>query len=331
MGYHMNVFRILADVSHSASKVILIWSIHSNRSAEGVSLMTQALYTVVFCARYMDLFWSPVFGSFVRSWNFTLKIFYIATSLYIVFIMMRIFARTREKEKAWKMGMYSLIGSAASAPLVFLIFKRGRKYTFFQVSWTFSIILESFCILPQLLLLRQTTVPTVIDSFYLGTLGIYRALYILNWVERGLDSNDPQGFDPIAAIFGIIQTAFYIDFAWVYFTRQRVKLRAGGVVDSDDLSRGWLVGKIIGRKSLDGDEEAAPPGTERRPHGNSRWGARGISISADEGVRDNAETERLTDPTVFEDGDLSDDEGAPSDAHSNIVGNGKEWRDDEGK
>lgn len=31
----MNVFRILGDVSHTASKCILIWAIHSNRSAEG--------------------------------------------------------------------------------------------------------------------------------------------------------------------------------------------------------------------------------------------------------------------------------------------------------
>jgi hypothetical protein len=31
------------------------------------------------------------------------------------------------------------------------------------------------CVLPQLLLLRQTTVPTVIDSYYLLALGSYRA------------------------------------------------------------------------------------------------------------------------------------------------------------
>ena len=34
----MNVFRILGDVSHTASKCILIWAIHSNRSAEGIHL-----------------------------------------------------------------------------------------------------------------------------------------------------------------------------------------------------------------------------------------------------------------------------------------------------
>ena len=31
----MNVFRILGDLSHTASKCILIWAIHANQSAEG--------------------------------------------------------------------------------------------------------------------------------------------------------------------------------------------------------------------------------------------------------------------------------------------------------
>ncbi|KAH0000557.1 hypothetical protein KCU78_g15312, partial [Aureobasidium melanogenum] len=31
----LNPFRILGDVSHTVSKCILIWSIHTNKSAEG--------------------------------------------------------------------------------------------------------------------------------------------------------------------------------------------------------------------------------------------------------------------------------------------------------
>src|SRR2546423_14114442 len=122
--------------------------------------------------------------------------------------------------------------------------------------YTFSIILESVCVLPQLLLLRQTTVPTVIDSFYLLTLGSYRAFYILNWIVRA--ASKEHHFDPIAVIFGVIHTAFYIDFAWVYWTRQRVKLRGGGVVDSEDLRKGWLINKVIsaGRPSSEIDEES---------------------------------------------------------------------------
>jgi ER lumen protein retaining receptor len=86
-----NVFRILADVSHTSSKIILIWAIHSNSSAEGrvcfhvchktrltrstgVSLITQALYALVFCTRYLDIFTSSATGDGLHIWNFTLKV-----------------------------------------------------------------------------------------------------------------------------------------------------------------------------------------------------------------------------------------------------------------
>lgn len=148
--------------------------------------------------------------------------------------------------------------------------------------------------LPQLLLLRQTTVPTVIDSYYLITLGSYRALYILNWLVRGF--GEEHYWDPIADIFGVVQTLLYIDFAWVYYTRQRVKLRGGGVVDSEDFQRSWFVGKILNsraaRNRTQEEEEPLDPeaGREREasshPHG---WGPRGISVSADETLDDHRE------------------------------------------
>ena len=119
------------------------------------------------------------------------------------------------------------------------------------------------------------------------TLGTYRAFYILNWILRlAIEGH----FDPIAVIFGIIQTALYVDFAWVYWTRQRVKLRNGGVVDSEDLSRGWLVSRLLGRARDSFDEEdgnaenATANGITKTARGG--WGARGVSVSADEQVLD---------------------------------------------
>jgi ER lumen protein retaining receptor len=161
--------------------------------------------------------------------------------------------------------------------------------------------------------LRQTAVPTVIDSYYLTLLGSYRALYILNWIARFADK-DERHLDPVAVIFGTIQTALYIDFAWVYYSRQRVKLRAGGIVDSDDLERGWLVGRLVGKNAThdtdedDNDEDGVTGG--RKTVG--RWGPRGISVSADDGIFDASgeDARPLADPAAFED-DLSDDEGAP--------------------
>ncbi|KAM3562138.1 hypothetical protein ARSEF4850_002907 [Beauveria asiatica] len=293
------IFRILGDLSHMASKGILIFAIHNNRSAEGVSLITQILYALVFCTRYLDLFHTN------SAWNVIFKIIYILTSFYILGVMQWVFPRSRERELSWKLGAIILGGSAALSPFVMLALMAKDKWGFFSVSqpvgmastkltiaqwmWSFSEILESVCVLPQLLLLRQTTVPTVIDSFYLVALGSYRALYCLNWFLRMFDDHKPEA---ISVIFGIIQTALYADFAWVYYTRQRVKLRGGGVVDADDLRNGWLVqrifGRTLGQHNEEHDEEAGLNNDEQRG-GRPKWGSRGISVSADEGVFDDEE------------------------------------------
>ncbi|KAK0307870.1 hypothetical protein LTR01_005201 [Friedmanniomyces endolithicus] len=327
-----DIFHILGDVAHTSSKLILIHSIHSNQSAEGVSLLTQLLYILVFLTRYLDVFWvAPWRAVFWISpwwswWNFTLKIFYIGSSAYIVWVMMRKFARTREKERGWRLALGVLAGSIVAGPVVCRVVRGWEYTTKIEVLWTFSIILESVCILPQLLLLRQTTVPTVLDSFYLVTLGSYRFFYLIKWIVQS--ATEDQYVDPIAVTFGLVQTAFYLDFAWVYWTRQRVKLRGGGVVDGDDLSKSFLVRRFIGHGRGSAEEEDLADedtalvrqenGTASAPtaRGGRSWGARGISVSADDTL---AEHDRVTiaarntgggmaDPAAFEDEDDNDDD-----------------------
>lgn len=127
----MNIFRLVGDLSHTASKVILIWAIHRNKSAEGVSLLTQLLYILVFGTRYLDLFWVPPWWSW---WNTILKIFYISSSAYIVWLMMRVYARTREKEYAWKLATWSLAASFVAATPVCWLFRPWAQFTFTEVS-----------------------------------------------------------------------------------------------------------------------------------------------------------------------------------------------------
>lgn len=297
--YHWNIFRILADLFHLSAKCILVFSIHRNRSAEGVSLITQILYTTVFCSRYTDLFMET------SGWNYFFKIFYLLSSFYTICIMRWVYARTREREIAWKMGAIILVGSLVLSPFMMLIFESKSHWSLRIWLIDFSQVLESICVLPQLLLLRQTTVPTVITSFYIVFLGSYRGLYVLNWIWKELDTNERPP-NAVSVITGVIQTALYLDFAWVYWTRQRVKLRDGAVVDADDLRRGWLLNRIFGKHidnaGPDGDDEESAPalGGRGRTRGNganprSKWGARGISISADDGV--------LEREPVFGDGD----------------------------
>ncbi|KAF7334775.1 ER lumen protein retaining receptor [Mycena sanguinolenta] len=205
----MNIFRLLGDLAHVASKCILIWSIHRNKSAEGISFLTQAMYALVFVTRYLDLFFP-----------------------------LRLALQHRYENPLHRIGVLPwqatgiILGSSVIVSLIF-----NYRFTVTEVLWSFSIVLEAFCVIPQLILLRETTTPTVITSYYLLALGSYRALYIPNWIYRYLLENT---LDPIAVVFGVIQTAFYLDFAWVYYTRQRIKLRDGVLVDSEDYERGWL-------------------------------------------------------------------------------------------
>ncbi|ODA79199.1 hypothetical protein RJ55_04791 [Drechmeria coniospora] len=283
MAHAWNIFRIVGDLSHALSKCILIFSIHRNRSAEGVSFITQGLYALVFCTRYLDIFVEK------SLWNLLFKISYICSSLYTLGIMQWLYPRSRERELSWKMGAGVLGGSLLLSPFSMLIFEKKSHWSFKVWMWVFSEILESVCVLPQLLLLRQTTVPTVIDSFYLVALGSYRALYCLNWIWRALDPTD-RSPKAVSVIFGIVQTALYVDFAWVYYTRQRVKLRGGGLVDADDIRRGWLLRRLFGKRfeHVDEDEENSPalgsPGHDGRRNSRPGWGVRGISVSADDGV-----------------------------------------------
>ncbi|CAG8924983.1 unnamed protein product [Penicillium salamii] len=286
-----NVFRILGDVSHLGSICVLLWAIHKNKSAEGISLLTQLLYGVVFVFRYLDLLNPATYkimgsvGTWHVVWNVTFKLFYLTSSFYVIFLMMKVFPRTRERERAWKLGMWSVAGSLVLAPIAISVLEQEWPGDWFiELCWAFSEILESVCVLPQLLLLRQTTVPTVIDSYYLLALGSYRAFYILNWIVR-LFSAEPF-HDQIAVVFGIVQTAFYVDFAWVYYSRQRVKLRNGGVVDSEDYGNSWLVNRVMNfrqsRRSTDEEQHLRDEEEGEGQTNHNRWGARGISIAADD-------------------------------------------------
>lgn len=147
-------------------------------------------------------------------------------------------------------------------------------------------------------------------------------------------------------------------------------------MDGDDMRRGWLLTRVLGHKIVsggeeddDGDEEshltlgsngATRPSRPLRNGSNVKWGPRGISISADDGVlesererdlglgeqetgvmgvdvdadakmRDPDELAKILDDDNDEDG--SDDGILPAGAHesggsssSSRVGNGSEWR-----
>jgi ER lumen protein retaining receptor len=87
------------------------------------------------------------------------------------------------------------------------------KYTVYEIVWAFSLFLESVAILPQLYILTSKGGAEALTSHYMFALGGYRALYLINWIYRYF----AEGYAPHNAWFaGIIQTALYADFLYMY-------------------------------------------------------------------------------------------------------------------
>jgi ER lumen protein retaining receptor len=96
--------------------------------------------------------------------------------------------------------------------------------------WAFSIWLESVAILPQLFMLQRTGEAETITTHYLFALGLYRALYIPNWIWRYFAENG--WFDVIAVVAGLVQTVLYSDFFWIYYTKYAIANHMRCILDT---------------------------------------------------------------------------------------------------
>ncbi|ORY91216.1 ER lumen protein retaining receptor [Syncephalastrum racemosum] len=201
----MNIFRLAADLMHLASIFILLAKIQSTRSCVGISFKSQLLYAIVFLTRYLDLF-----THFVSVYNTCMKVFFIASSVYILYLMRMKFRATYDPSLDSFRFEFLLIVSAV------LGLASSYNYTPTEVLWSFSIWLESAAIMPQLYMLQQTGEAETITTHYLFALGAYRTLYLFNWVYRYMT----EGYtDWIAWVAGLIQSALYSDFFYVYYTK----------------------------------------------------------------------------------------------------------------
>ncbi|KAL2832238.1 ER lumen protein retaining receptor-domain-containing protein [Aspergillus pseudoustus] len=189
--------------------VHLFYDPHSKsrmQSCSGLSFKSQALYLMVFVTRYLDLFWA-----FTDSlYNTTFKILFIGSSGYIIYLMLNDYRPTNDPNTDTFKVQYLLASSAVLA-IVF-----PHDYSISEILWTYSIWLESVAILPQLFMLQRTGEADTITTHYLFALGLYRALYIPNWIYRYFAEGH---FQPVPVIAGIIQTLLYSDFFYIYYTK----------------------------------------------------------------------------------------------------------------
>jgi len=204
-----NIFRLTGDLSHAMSIAILLQKMRSSSSASGISFKSQFLYFLVYVTRYLDLLWS--FWKIDHLYLTAFKIFFICSSAYVLYLMVNDYKPTRDPNQDTFKVEY-LLGGAAVLAILFPYDHSPR-----EILWAFSIWLESVAILPQLFVLQRTGEAETITTHYLFALGAYRALYIPNWIYRWW--TEPDWYDPIAVVAGLVQTVLYSDFFWVYYTK----------------------------------------------------------------------------------------------------------------
>lgn len=108
-------------------------------------------------------------------------------------------------------------------------------------------------------MISKTGEAETITTHYLFFLGLYRALYLANWIRRYQTENF---YDQIAVVSGVVQTIFYCDFFYLYVTKGRCwenRVVAGTGLRSYYSIRGdveenrgtsWCLHPNVGRKQV---------------------------------------------------------------------------------
>ncbi|CAK8671605.1 unnamed protein product [Clavelina lepadiformis] len=205
----MNAFRFTADMLHLTAMLLLLAKLWQSKSSAGLSALSQVLFALVYTTRYLDLFLN-----FFSIYNTTMKITYISITYTTVLSIYLKFKETYDRKTDPHLLAMGLVILSTVLALVF-----NHEFQTLEIFWTFSIYLESVAILPQLYVISKTGRPEAVTVQYLTFLGMYRALYIVNWIYRYYT----QGyFDMIAIGAGCVQTFLYIDFLYLYITKETI-------------------------------------------------------------------------------------------------------------
>ena len=123
----MNVFRIVGDVSHYAAILTIFLKIITSKSCKGISGRSQILYLLVFLTRYIDIFFN-----FISVYNTGIKIFFIASSLTNIYLVLVKYKATISSDMDNFRIELLIIAAAILAVLV------NHEFAPTEILWTFS-------------------------------------------------------------------------------------------------------------------------------------------------------------------------------------------------
>lgn len=216
LGGPLNVFRLSGDLSHLASFVFLFHKLYKARSVEGISKKTQELYLLVFLTRYLDVFIPHSHLSFLYVYNTLMKIFFIVSSASIVYRFNKTpwKATYNQQEDSFRHWLFLAVPCIVLALLL-----NVRAFSVMEVLYSFSIVLEAVTILPQLVMLQRHKNVENLTANFVAALGLYRGLYIVNWIYRYVMDGHVTEYQ--VWIAGVIQTILYADFFYYYYVARK--------------------------------------------------------------------------------------------------------------
>ncbi|KAJ8969967.1 hypothetical protein NQ317_008530 [Molorchus minor] len=227
----MNVFRIAADLFHLLALIILIVKLVYTKSSKGISGRSQLLFTFVYSTRYADLFLGFVFISY---YNTIMKILFLSTTYITLILIFYVHRRTYEV----------LNDIYFTEPLLMTAFicsyTLGPPFDISELLWRFSIVLEAVAIVPQMVMIYRSRQIQKMVMYYLIALGLYRTLYIANWVWRYHEENH---LDFISVCAGVFYSMVYVAFLCIFIV--------SGVKIVEEKNEGHFVRNIFFIHQLD--------------------------------------------------------------------------------
>ncbi|EIM81926.1 uncharacterized protein STEHIDRAFT_65713, partial [Stereum hirsutum FP-91666 SS1] len=186
----------------------------------GVSVSTQILHSVMFVARYLDIFT----GMYVSLYTIIMKVFYILGSFATVFILLLAFwttATTPNEKRIVRTIVYTVL----TCFVLGMVFHYGDNSNFTEIWWAFSIYLDAVADIPQLVEYynseeRDTTLTACLILIF--TSCIFQAL---SWPLRYLYYG---ALDPIAVTAGSVRILSYLVLG-ISVMRQRARLESGAI------------------------------------------------------------------------------------------------------
>ena len=172
----------LQNILHSVVLTNLLFKIKSHTT--GISLKTQHALLFVSVARYLDLF-----TTFWSVYNSFMKVFFISSSLFICFsipCINQLKSTYRPDQDMAAVGSWHYVIVLILTFTLACLLTNGRSGIHaIEVCWTASILWEPLSLIPQALLYRRyRQVEGLTGASFLFLMGLYRLLYIANWIVR---------------------------------------------------------------------------------------------------------------------------------------------------